>query len=693
MKRRELAEHRAVLGFTPREAVRWLSPMSLARTALKVMAATVFADFGDKRELEGGFPSDPLDLDRLPVPGQPAQPPVGSRSLPSPGKLAEEEEAATAASGSAGKELWLDFAADLGDGFDATYSVALLLAQESLDAGGTVLPRGKVLVLGGDEVYPVASPAAYEDRMAGPYRMAFPAPRNPVPGHLAPVNPAKPPAAPAAVMLALPGNHDWYDGLTSFIRLFTRQRSIGAWRTIQTRSYFAVRLSGEAPREGHQGTPGWWLLGLDSQLGQYIDEPQLDYFYRNVTTQLQDGDAIILCVAAPYWVYADRPGSGEFRQVNFFEQDYLRRRFNPETGLFEATGAGVRLWLSGDLHHYSRYEQRGPGEAQELPPDPARAQLFTCGLGGAYLSDAHWLPQNVVLPPPAGSPGESAAQPPSSAVPETNVPGASGAAASGSESSGAETRGRRFTRMPSIYPQPADSQRYGRRLANPLSPYWLPVRNPGFGVLLGIVHMVAFLTLWTVFSAFRGLSFVDSLRSLTGGNTLLLTVLLVAAPLLLLGVLALLAKWLGLARRGLVVFLRGALYQLSALAVSAAVVILIPWPHPWPHFLIAALSLALVHLGGWAVGSEAFAFFIQGTPGGEVASWRMSGQAIEDHKGFLRLHLAPDGSVTVYPLAVDGICRDWQLQENDDGARLVPASGLPAVRLLEQPVTIARKGA
>lgn len=59
--------------------------MSLARTALKVMAATVFADFGDKRELEGSFPDDPLRLDKLPVPGQPAQPPVTSRAMPTPG--------------------------------------------------------------------------------------------------------------------------------------------------------------------------------------------------------------------------------------------------------------------------------------------------------------------------------------------------------------------------------------------------------------------------------------------------------------------------------------------------------------------------------------------------------------------------------------------------------------------------------
>ena len=70
----------------------------------------------------------------------------------------------------------------------------------------------------------------------------------------------------------------------------------------------------------------------------------------------------------------------------------------------------------------------------------------------------------------------------------------------------------------------------------------------------------------------------------------------------------------------------------------------------------------------------------------------MSGQSIEDHKGFLRLHLAADGSLTVYPLVVDTVCRDWQLATNDDGARLVPESGLPAVRLLEEPITITRKG-
>ena len=106
---------------------------------------------------------------------------------------------------------------------------------------------------------------------------------------------------------------------------------------------------------------------------------------------------------------------------------------------------------------------------------------------------------------------------------------------------------------------------------------------------------------------------------------------------------------------------RGALWQLSALAAGIAVVLLIPWPGDWPPFLTLGLVLAIIYVAGFAAGSEAFAFFILGTPSGEVAAWAMSGQAIEDHKGFLRIRIAADGTLTVYPVAVDRICRDWNL--------------------------------
>ena len=76
-------------------------------------------------------------------------------------------------------------------------------------------------------------------------------------------------------------------------------------------------------------------------------------------------------MAAPYWVQGAEDADA-FRQVHFFEQDYLRRRFNRRAGTFEATGAAVRLWLTGDLHHYSRYEETAPG-AGTLKDGPAAA--------------------------------------------------------------------------------------------------------------------------------------------------------------------------------------------------------------------------------------------------------------------------------------------------------------------------------
>jgi len=74
-------------------------------------------------------------------------------------------------------------------------------------------------------------------------------------------------------MLALAGNHDWYDGLTTFLRLFCVGRPIGGWRTEQTRSYFAARL----PHD-------WWVMGVDLAFDFFIDDPQLDFF-RTVATE------------------------------------------------------------------------------------------------------------------------------------------------------------------------------------------------------------------------------------------------------------------------------------------------------------------------------------------------------------------------------------------------------------------------
>ncbi|MCC2100504.1 MAG: hypothetical protein KDJ12_05540, partial [Hyphomicrobiales bacterium] len=72
--------------------------------------------------------------------------------------------------------LWVDYVADLGDGFDATYAIASLMARETLVVGEHSTRRGRLLVMGGDEVYPLASPENYQQRLRDPYDWAFPDP-------------------------------------------------------------------------------------------------------------------------------------------------------------------------------------------------------------------------------------------------------------------------------------------------------------------------------------------------------------------------------------------------------------------------------------------------------------------------------------------------------------------------------------
>jgi hypothetical protein len=305
--------------------VRWLSPRVLVDAALRVVVSSLFGQYADKREFQAA-----LD----PAPGPPL----------TYGKADEEDGA-----------LWLDFVADLGDGFDSTFAIACLLGRRSLsvaeaDASGAdtalELPRGRALVMGGDEVYPTASREEYENRFRGPYTAAFP-----------------PTGTPGPDLLAIPGNHDWYDGLTNFLRFFCAGREIGAWRTSQRRSYFAVQLP-------HR----WWLLAIDIQLDTFIDEPQLAYFQK---LDLQPGDRVILLTGKPSWVKV-KPGEvpDSYKNIEYFVEKVVRK-----------AGAEVRVTLTGDLHHYCRYQSVDSSH-----------NFVTAGGGGAYLYPTHTMPEALELP-------------------------------------------------------------------------------------------------------------------------------------------------------------------------------------------------------------------------------------------------------------------------------------------------------
>ena len=558
---REITEEQ--LGFRPRPAVRWLNPGVLVSTGAQSLMATIFGSYADKRELQGTLPA----------------------------KVHRHD----------GEELWLDFVADLGDGFDATYSVASLLAASELTVGETA-PRGRILVMGGDQVYPAAATEAYEDRSKGVYRAALP---------------VAPPEAPT--LFALPGNHDWYDGLTSFLRVFGQGRHIGGWATVQTRSYFAVEL----PRR-------WWLFAVDTQFDDYIDAPQLAYF-REAATGIGEGDAVILCTSTPAWVPAGTGGRTKgYDTIEFFQREIIHPR-----------GATVPLMLTGDKHHYTRYAERD-----------GTAQRITCGLGGAYLSGTHKMPAELVLPPPK------------SRVRAPSEP-------------------RRFD-LAARYPGGTESEWLAAGI------FRLPWRNPGFWSLTGMLQ-----TAMTVAVLF-GMTESDNpdRQGVFGQVSAWAPAVLAAAVLVLAGIAF---ARIDLPKSGRTNVVAGVLHAAAHLALSVGWAFSVRWLYrdvlpdgaagDW--LLFAILLVATPVLLGFVDAQLVALYLLIASRFGINSNEAFAGQGIEDHKGFLRLHIGTDGTLTVYPVKLARICRRWR--PNPAGAPtepwLLPEEELRP-ELIEPPIRI-----
>jgi Calcineurin-like phosphoesterase len=302
----------------------WFKPSLLTRLLLNVIVSGKFGQYADRRLIHAAL--DHVDGDEL------------VRRAAISDRLERDEDGA----------LWIDYVADLGDGFDATYAIAYLLAQESIDVDGHRLPRGQLVVMGGDQVYPDASRKDYLERMRQPYEWAFPD------------NNDK--NAPHPKIFLIPGNHDWYDGLVLFLAQFCRRAALklGSWRCEQRRSYFAIQLTQE-----------WWLWGIDIQLMEDIDQPQADYF-EAIAASMQEGTNIILCTSVPGWLTAEREKKDSYSAMGYV------------AGIARKEGKDLKVAavLSGDTHHYSRYSY------EEI-------QFVTSGGGGAFLHGTHQLKDEI----------------------------------------------------------------------------------------------------------------------------------------------------------------------------------------------------------------------------------------------------------------------------------------------------------
>ena len=282
----------------PARMTGWFDPGVMSQSAAMLLTANIFGRHSDTRLIEalGSQPQGVFDY-----------------------------------TGAAG-DFWIDYVADLGDGWNPTYAVANAMAGDVQDT-----KPGRILVMGGDQVYPYPSRNAYARRTESPYAEAFA------------------PSTSKPDVFAIPGNHDWFDSLIAFSRMFCRpERGFAGCTTRQTRSYFALRL----PHD-------WWLLGIDLQLGADFDEPQVQYF-QGVAEQMTARSNVILCVPEPQWIYeCIYPGYEAYnlRTLEYFCKEVIKRP--------------VAVTVTGDLHFYRRHSN-----------DTGEHKIIAGG-GGAFLHPTH----------------------------------------------------------------------------------------------------------------------------------------------------------------------------------------------------------------------------------------------------------------------------------------------------------------
>jgi hypothetical protein len=539
--------------------VRWLDPHQLVDTAARVLLSGLFSSYADNRELQAMVPAEVPDR-------------------------------------SDSGDLWFDYVADLGDGWNSTYSVARLLAapELKLELEGEVhaTERGRILVMGGDQVYPVPKAAEYENRMLGPYRAALPCA-----------------AEPAPELFAIPGSHDWYDGLVNFTSVFCRGRRIGGWKTRQRRSYFALKLPNR-----------WWLWGIDIQFGSYIDEAQLQYFATVAADQLQRGDRIILCMAKEVDSGRNQAEIHSDRDVEYLEREVI-----------DPSGARLLLYLKSGKHYYSRYEEEdGP------------RQHITSGGGGAFLHPTHTLPPRMALP-------------------------------AGGERSP-------FYRKAATYPSAAVSRGLRKRIWL-LAPYNLPLA----GVFGTVQILLAFMLGLHLGDRHLAVGLGDLRRALWESPTAFLLILLMVISLA--GMVRFAHDAGGVGR-----FLLGLVHSTLQLASVAGVLIAASrlssasGLHGVPSLIVFLGLVGLLGGLGGTLGMSGYLWVTNclGLHGNEGYAPLHH----QDLKHFLRLHIDAEGSLTVYPIAIDRVGRKWRLEpDGPDGSPWFSADGAASEpHLVEPPI-------
>lgn len=606
------------------EMVRWFAPRELIRTSVEVLSAHAVAWFVDPRAVFGR-----RDRGR----GEAAPQAERRRRSDGAGPQAERrlyrDDASLDRIFAGREELWFDYVSDLGDGFDPTYAIARTLAAKELrlslpaheprarrDDRRWPTQRGQLLVLGGDLTYPTPRANNYEERLIAPYTEATVWEQD----------------DDAPYVLAIPGNHDWYDGLRGFRQMFCRPGSwFAGWRSCQWRSYFAVRLPHDI-----------WLVGADTQLANSINPDQADYF-ESVKAEIKPDHRIILCLATPDWMEPHTATAGCV--VNVME---------------DLLGHDIEVCLAGHRHHYQRHSiikkkaakwASGAGPQAQVaagaaePPDAdgnagegdrsaaaqrstatARVvdslQRITAGGGGTYLSPTH-VPVHRSL--------------------------------------------RNHLHRHASFPPPSESRRYRRRLV------FLALLEPWFGAIPALIYGLGA----CLFVGLAPAEFADFLalakdRAATLPGILFFVVLVLSTLMLR-------------QRFDATSLVIAAVHTAAHLA---GILLVSYWVLPSQsvsHFLPVVLAAAV----GWGVGATIVGVYLY------IASWfdrfvdvGYAALRIDDWKSFLRFHIDAVGNLTIYPIGLRRVPRTWSRRGEGDTALRPEDPRATEPELIEMPICI-----
>jgi hypothetical protein len=132
----------------------------------------------------------------------------------------------------------------------------------------------------------------------------------------------------------------------------------------------------------------------------------------------------------------------------------------------------------------------------------------------------------------------------------------------------------------------------------------------------------------------------------------------------------------------------------GVIQLIVVVVLIRAFAAPFPDLPIEAfllIFLPLLGVVGGLAGSLVMGVYLWLSQlAGRHANEAFSSAHIQDYKSFVRLKVERDGSLTIFPIALDRVPRRWRLVTEGDPQNpwFEPAAGRVAPRLIESPIRV-----